>query len=139
MKAVYWFKTGLLFAVLTLILVLIGSVVGAIFGDWRIGFVVMLAISVLMNVVSVVFSKKMALRAHKVHLVTYDEEPRLYSIVQRLSEKAGLPMPQVGVSELPMPNAWQSSTPTMQRSTISAAASKNSPASCRPPTPATMY
>ena len=106
MKAVYWFKTGLLFAVLTLILVLIGSVVGAIFGDWRIGFVVMLAISVLMNVVSVVFSKKMALRAHKVHLVTYDEEPRLYSIVQRLSEKAGLPMPQVGVSELPMPNAF---------------------------------
>ena len=106
MKAMYWLKTGLLFTVLTAILVIIGSAVGALLGDWRIGFTVMLAISILMNLASLLFSKKMALRAHRVHLITYDEEPRLYSIVQRLSEKAGLPMPEVGISEVPMPNAF---------------------------------
>ncbi len=66
----------------------------------------MLAVSVLFNVFSYFFSKNMTLRANKVHLVTREQEPRLYSIVERLAMRADLPMPEVGISDTPMPNAF---------------------------------
>lgn len=106
MKAVYWFRTGMLFVLMTGILVAIGSLVGSFFGDWRLGFAAMFLISILFNLISIFGSKRMALSAHRVRLITYDDEPRLYSTVQRLADKAGLPMPEVGISEMPMPNAF---------------------------------
>ena len=74
--------------------------------NWIIGLVVMLVISVGINVFSYFFSKKFALMANKVHLVTREQEPRLYRIVENLAMQAGLPMPEVGVSDMPMPNAF---------------------------------
>lgn len=106
MKAIYWIRTALLFVIMTGILVAIGSLVGVFLGDWKMGFVVMFCISILFNLFAVFGSKRMALSAHKVRIITYDDDPRLYSTVQNLAEKAGLPMPQVGISELPMPNAF---------------------------------
>lgn len=106
MKAVYWLRTGLLFVIMTGILVVIGGFVGAMLGSWRLGLVVMFVISILFNLVALFCSKKMALSANKVTLVTYDQEPRLYSIVQNLANKMDLPMPEVGISSMPMPNAF---------------------------------
>lgn len=106
MKAAYWFKTASLFIVMTGILVIIGSAVGAFFGNWMLGFAVMFVISILFNLFALFGSKRMALRAHNVHLISYDEDPRLYSTVERLAQKAGLPMPEVGISEVPIPNAF---------------------------------
>ncbi len=99
-------RTLSMFAAMTLILVVVGWVVGFLFGNVWTGMWVMLAIAVVMNLASYFFSKKMALSMNRVRLVTYDEEPRLYSIVQRLADRAGLPMPEVGISEMPMPNAF---------------------------------
>ncbi len=99
-------RTAAMFGMMTLILVVIGIVVGSIFKNWMIGLVVMLAVSVLFNVFSYFCSKSMALKANRVRLVTREEEPRLYNIVESLAERAGLPMPEVGVSEVPMPNAF---------------------------------
>ncbi len=99
-------RTAAMFGMMTLILVVIGIVVGAIFKNWMMGLVVMLAVSVLFNVFSYFFSKNMALKANKVRLVTREQEPRLYNIVESLAERAGLPMPEVGISEVPMPNAF---------------------------------
>ena len=95
-----------MFAAMTGLLVVIGTVVGAIFKNWMVGLTIMLAVSILFNVFAYFFSKKMALSANKVRLVTREEEPRLYGIVESLAERAGLPMPEVGVSDLPMPNAF---------------------------------
>lgn len=106
MKAVYWLRTGLLFVIMTGILVVIGGFVGGLLGSWRLGLAVMLVISILFNLIALFCSKKMALSANKVTLVTYDQEPRLYSIVQNLANKMGLPMPEVGISSMPMPNAF---------------------------------
>ena len=106
MKAVYWLRTGLLFVLMTGILVVIGSVVGSFFGSWKLGFLAMFAVSIVFNLISLFGSKRMALSANKVTLVTYDQEPRLYSTVQRLADRMNLPMPEVGVSPLPMPNAF---------------------------------
>lgn len=95
-----------MFVAMTGLLVVIGSIVGAVVGNWIYGLTAMLAISVLFNIFAYFFSKNMALSANKVRLVTREEEPRLYRIVEGLVDKAGLPMPEVGISELPMPNAF---------------------------------
>ena len=95
-----------MFVAMTGILVALGSLVGYIFHNTWTGFFVMLGISLAITFVSFFFSKKMALAANKVHLVTREEEPRLYNTVEKLAKKAGLPMPEVGVSEVPMPNAF---------------------------------
>lgn len=99
-------RTAAMFAVMTGLLVLIGMLVGYVLGNMWIGCWAMLALSVLFNVYSYFGSKNMALRANKVRLVTRDEAPRLYGIVEGLVQKAGLPMPEVGISSLPMPNAF---------------------------------
>lgn len=99
-------RTAAMFAAMTGLLVVIGMLVGYLFGSMWTGLAVMLGVSVLFNVFSFFFSKKMALSANKVRIVTRDEAPRLYDIVERLSQKAGLPMPEVGISSLPMPNAF---------------------------------
>lgn len=99
-------RTVAMFAAMTGLLVVIGMLVGYLFNSMWTGLVVMLGVSVLFNVFSFFFSKKMALSANKVRIVTRDEAPRLYDIVERLSQKAGLPMPEVGISSLPMPNAF---------------------------------
>ena len=99
-------RTAAMFAAMTALLVVIGMLVGGYFGNWMYGLVAMLAVSVAFNLFSYFGSKRLALAAHKVRLVTREQEPRLYSIVENLTMKADLPMPEVGVSDMPMPNAF---------------------------------
>lgn len=96
----------MMFVAMTGLLVVIGTLVGGILGNWMYGLTAMLAVSVLFNVFSYFFSKKLALSANKVRLVTPEQEPRLYRIVEDLADRAGLPMPEVGISDMPMPNAF---------------------------------
>lgn len=42
----------------------------------------------------------------RIRWVKASEEPELYRIVTGLSQKAGLPMPKIGISEMAMPNAF---------------------------------
>lgn len=106
MRIMWQIRTLMSFAIMTLFLIAIGFLVGWLFGYGYLGLTIMLAISILFSFYSYWFSKPSALRANKVHLVDEYEEPRLYNIVKKVSEKAGLPMPEVGVSEFPMPNAF---------------------------------
>lgn len=96
----------MMFVAMTGLLVVIGTLVGGILGNWMYGLTAMLAVSVLFNVFSYFFSKKLALSANKVRLVTPEQEPRLYRIVEDLADRADLPMPEVGISDMPMPNAF---------------------------------
>lgn len=100
------FRTAFMFVAMTGILVALGSAIGYVFNYTWVGFYIMLALSLLITLVSYFFSKNMALAANKVRIITRDEEPRLYDTVYRLSQKAGLPMPEVGISEVNMPNAF---------------------------------
>ena len=100
------FRTAFMFVAMTGILVALGSAIGYVFNYTWVGFYIMLAVSLLITLVSYFFSKNMALAANKVRIITRDEEPRLYDTVYRLSQKAGLPMPEVGISEVNMPNAF---------------------------------
>ncbi len=105
MKA-YRLRTASIFVILTLFMVALGYVIGWFFGYGYLGFALMFVLSVFMSFFSYFFSKQSALRANRVHLVTREEEPRLYRIVEKVAADAGLPMPEVGVSEIPMPNAF---------------------------------
>ena len=100
------FRTAFMFVAMTGILVALGSAIGYVFNYTWVGFYIMLAVSLLITLVSYFFSKNMALAANKVRIITRDEDPRLYDTIYRLSQKAGLPMPEVGISEVNMPNAF---------------------------------
>ena len=106
MTLMWQFRTLSVFVLMTLFLIGIGYLIGWCFGYGLLGLTVMLVISVLLSLYSYWFSKDSALRANRVHIVNQYEEPRLYGIVQKVAIRAGLPMPEVGVSEYPMPNAF---------------------------------
>ncbi|MDD2626675.1 MAG: zinc metalloprotease HtpX [Candidatus Methanomethylophilus sp.] len=106
MKFMWRLRTAGVFLLMTLILVAIGYLIGWIFGYGLLGITVMTGVSVLISLYSYFFSKESALRANRVRLITESEEPRLYHIVQKVAKEAGLPMPEVGISPEPMPNAF---------------------------------
>lgn len=99
-------RTAMMFAVLTTLLAAIGWVIGYFFNRPTVGLIVMIVLSVIMIITSTVFSKNRALRSNRVRLVTEAEEPRLYGIVRNVSTMANIPMPEVGVTEDFMPNAF---------------------------------
>ncbi|MCL2318371.1 MAG: M48 family metalloprotease, partial [Methanomassiliicoccaceae archaeon] len=100
-------RTAAMFIVMSLFLLAIGWVMGFyLLQNFWYGLMIMLVLSMVFNLYALFFSKKAVLRANKARIVTEAEEPRLYRIVRNVAEKAGVPMPEVGVSELPMPNAF---------------------------------
>jgi heat shock protein HtpX len=95
------FKTGLLLAVLTALLVLIGGAVGG-----RQGMIVAFFFAVVMNFFSYWFSDKIVLAMYQAQPVDEASAPRLYSMVRRLVTRAGIPMPRVYVIPTDTPNAF---------------------------------
>src|ERR1700753_361679 len=65
-----------------------------------------LALPVVMNFVSYFFSDKIALAMYRAQPVTREQLPRVYNIVERLSQTVGLPMPKVYVIPTDSPNAF---------------------------------
>lgn len=95
------FKTALLLTALTLFLLFLGE----IFGGQR-GMEMALGIAVIMNFVSYFFSDKIALAAYRAQPVTREQLPRAYAIVERLTQKIGIPMPKMYVIPSDSPNAF---------------------------------
>src|SRR5271166_6562843 len=95
------FKTALLLTALTLFLLFMGQV----FGGQR-GMEMALGLAVIMNFVSYFFSDKIALAAYRAQPVTREQLPRAYEIVERLTQKIGIPMPKIYVIPTDSPNAF---------------------------------
>jgi heat shock protein HtpX len=95
------FKTGLLLAVLTAMLVLIGGAIGG-----QQGMVVAFGLAVVMNFASYWFSDKIVLAAYRAKPMEESQAPRLYAIVRRLATRAGIPMPRVYLIPNDTPNAF---------------------------------
>jgi heat shock protein HtpX len=94
-------RTTLLLAGLTGLLLLIGGLVGG-----RGGMVLALIFSFAMNFGAYWYSDKLVLKMYHAREVSSAEAPNLYSMVQRLAHKAGLPMPRLYVIDTPMANAF---------------------------------
>src|SRR5438876_2269583 len=95
------FKTAFLLTALTLLLLMIGRAFGG-----QNGMMIALAVAVVMNFVSYFFSDKIALSMYRAKPVTREELPRAYQIVERLTQKIGLPMPKIYVIPAESPNAF---------------------------------
>jgi heat shock protein HtpX len=95
------FKTTLLLASLTGLLIVIGGAIGG-----RGGLIFAFLIAVIMNFASYWYSDKIVLKMYRAKEVNESEYPQLYSIVRNLATKANLPMPKVYVVETSMPNAF---------------------------------
>lgn len=97
-----WIAVALLFALLFAFF----SVVG-FFTIRGVSFVLFsLVLSVGMVLLQFLIGPRIVQWSMKVKYVTEAQEPRLHAIVDELARQANLPKPRVGVSELPIPNAF---------------------------------
>src|SRR5437667_11265579 len=95
------FKTAILLAVLTAMLILIGGAIGG-----RQGMMVAFVLAMAMNFFSYWFSDKIVLAMYGAQPIDEAQAPGLYAIVRRLTTRAGLPMPRVYLIPTDTPNAF---------------------------------
>lgn len=94
-------KTTLLLGLMTGLFM----VVGYFLGGTNLMFMA-LVLAIVMNFAAYFFSDKIALASFRAQPVTEAQAPKLYAIVQRLSSKAGIPMPRLYVVQSPALNAF---------------------------------
>jgi len=95
------FKTTLLLALLTVLLVIMGAAVGG-----KGGMCIAFFVATAMNFGSYWFSDKIVLRMYTAQEITRDINPAFYGMVERLAGRAGLPMPKVYIIPDQSPNAF---------------------------------
>lgn len=94
-------RVFVLMAGLTAILAAVGQLVGG-----SSGLLMALLFAGVMNFVMFYASASFVLRAYRAQKVTAAEAPALYAMVDRLRQRAGLPMPTVAVAPHAQPNAF---------------------------------
>jgi heat shock protein HtpX len=95
------FKTAFLLTLLTLLLLLIGRAFGG-----QNGMIIALVFAAIMNFVSYFYSDKIALAMYRAQPVSREELPRVYQVVERLTQRIGIPMPKMYVIPTDSPNAF---------------------------------
>jgi heat shock protein HtpX len=94
-------KTVLLLGLLTGFMILVGDWLGG-----QRGMVMALGVAAIMNFVSYFFSDKIALMTYRAQPVTREQLPRAYEVVERITQRQGLPMPKIYVIPTDSPNAF---------------------------------
>lgn len=92
-----------LFLLVTLTVILVGA--GAYLGGKQ-GMTIALVFALGMNFFTYWYSDKIVLKMYRAQEVTEAEAPELFSIVRRLVQKAGMPMPKVYIIQQDQPNAF---------------------------------
>jgi len=95
------FKTAFLLTALTLLLMAIGRAFGG-----QSGMIWALIIATGTNFIAYFFSDKIALATYRAQPVLREQLPRVYSVVERITQKIGLPMPKIYVIPTESPNAF---------------------------------
>jgi heat shock protein HtpX len=94
-------KTTLLLTSLTLFLLFLGQHFGG-----RDGMLLALVVAVGMNFFSYFYSDKLALSMYRAQPATREQLPRVYSVVEQMTQRIGLPMPKIYVIPSDSPNAF---------------------------------
>lgn len=94
-------KTFLLMAGLVALFMAVGQLVGG-----TQGLLLALVLGSLMNFIMYFFSDKIVLKMYGAQVVTETQAPELYAMVDRLRQRAGLPMPVIAVAPHEQPNAF---------------------------------
>jgi heat shock protein HtpX len=94
-------KTAFLLTLLTVLLILIGEHFGG-----RNGLILGFIFAAGMNFFTYFYSDKLALKMYKAQPVTREELPRAYEVVERMTQRMGIPMPKMYVIPTESPNAF---------------------------------
>jgi len=94
-------RTTFVLVVLTLFLMLVGSLIGG-----RNGMTIALGIAICTNAFAYFFSDKIALASSGAQPVTREQLPRLYQVMERLAAKSNIPVPKLYVVPDEAPNAF---------------------------------
>ncbi len=95
------FKTAFLLTALTLLLMAIGRAFGG-----ENGMLLAFGVAAVTNFIAYFYSDKIALATYRAQPVSREQLPRVYSVVERLSQKMALPMPKIFVIPTESPNAF---------------------------------
>jgi heat shock protein HtpX len=90
------FILGALFGILYLVIAIIGQ--GTVIFN--------LALTLVILLIQYFISPYIVQWTMRVRYVSEDEEPELHRIIEELAEKAGIPKPKVGISDMPIANAF---------------------------------
>jgi len=94
-------KTAFFLGLLSALILVVGGALGG-----RGGVVIALGLAAAMNFFSYWFSDRIVLAMHRAKPVTRQEAPQLYEILERLTSRAGIPMPKVYILPEEAPNAF---------------------------------
>ena len=94
-------KTAFLLTLLTLLAIGIGDWLGG-----QNGMIIAFFVAVGINFFSYFFSDKLALAMNGARPVTREQLPRVYRVVEQLTQRVGLPMPRIYVIPTDSPNAF---------------------------------
>ena len=95
------FRTTILLAALTALVVWIGQMIGG-----PNGAIMALVMAGAMNFISYWFSDKIVLKMYGGQEITANDDPELFGLVQEIAGRAGLPMPRVYMIPEEAPNAF---------------------------------
>lgn len=99
-------RMAALFFVLTGLLMLIGYAIGLYFGDPLTFMLLGLVLAGVMNFVSYYWSDTIVVKMTRAKIIQESDNPMLFGVVQRVAQKAQIPMPKVGIVSSPQPNAF---------------------------------
>ncbi|MFW5998554.1 MAG: zinc metalloprotease HtpX [Bacillota bacterium] len=94
-------KTFMLMVILTVVFIVLG---GAIAGEN--GMVMAFGFALIINFFSYWFSDKIAIKMTRSRPLSEEEAPQVYDIVRKLTDKAGMPMPDIYLTPNSQPNAF---------------------------------
>ena len=94
-------RTTILLAVMTALIIWVGQLMGG-----RQGMIIALIFAAGMNFFSYWYSDKLVLKMYRAREVTPGQAPELYETVQRLTQRAQLPMPKLYIIPQQTPNAF---------------------------------
>src|SRR2546428_7458816 len=95
-----------LFGVLTGLLLVLGYIVGLYFGDPYLFTGLALVLAAVFNFISYYYSDSIVIRMSRAKIIQENDNPTLFRVVREVSQKAGMPMPRVGIVESAQPNAF---------------------------------
>jgi heat shock protein HtpX len=94
-------KVGVLLVALTALFIFVGDAIGG-----RGGAMIAFALALVMNLISYWFSDKIVLSMYGARPLSPVDAPELYRMVERLAERAGIPVPRLYVVPGEQPNAF---------------------------------
>lgn len=95
------FKTAFLMALMMVLFLFVGSALGG-----ETGMMIAFFFSLALNFGSYWFSDKIVLKMYRAQEVSRSDYPELFNIVEKLAQKAFIPMPKVYIMNNPNPNAF---------------------------------